>query len=470
MSEHPGRAPGAASGDAAYIDARLCALVRPESEPYAARAGRAQRHVRALLEHLGQPQRGLPVIHIAGSKGKGTTALLCEALAESCGLRTGTFTSPHLQRWTERFRIGGREITPGALRAALDRVLAASIPANRLDPSYPVSFFEVLTATALHLFRAQGVELAILEAGLGARDDATGVVAPRACCITSVEMEHVDKLGPGLRDIARHKAGVLRAGVPAAIARLPAPAREEVALQAARIGAPLLRLGHEIGLGLRRESDAMCMTLALGPHRWRLRTRLAAPHLARDAALAVACLHASGMMPAQTLARAVPEALAAANLPGRVEIMASAPWLVVDGAHTRASLRALARALRALPAARFHLLVSLSGDKAPSLLLRPLLDLADEVTVTRADPQRSRAARAVAAELAGRTATLRVLEDPHEALALALSRQGPRDLLCATGSVYMAGLARSVFAARLQADRRQASQAAPGPAAGPTHA
>ncbi|NIW85791.1 MAG: bifunctional folylpolyglutamate synthase/dihydrofolate synthase, partial [Gammaproteobacteria bacterium] len=225
----------------------LHSLIRPDFRPYAQRAPYALESVARLLERAGHPHRGLPVIHIAGSKGKGSTALAAEAVLEATGHSTGTFTSPHLQRWTERFRVGGREITGAHLAETLEalrphvEVLCAEHPEN------PPSFFDVLTAAALLLFRASRVDCAIMEVGIGGRYDATNIVEPAVTCVTGIELEHVDKLGNDLASIARHKGGIIKPAVPVIAAPLPSPAAEQISACAAAQRAPLLRLGREIG-------------------------------------------------------------------------------------------------------------------------------------------------------------------------------------------------------------------------------
>ncbi|NCF28208.1 MAG: bifunctional folylpolyglutamate synthase/dihydrofolate synthase, partial [Gammaproteobacteria bacterium] len=195
----------------------LMSLVREDPRPYQARARLAQLPVRALLARAGNPQVSLPVVHIAGSKGKGSTALYLEAILHSAGLTTGTFTSPHLQRWTERYRVDGREITAEEFAALFARLQPHVLGLLHQDEASAPSFFDVLTAAALLLFADQGVDCAIIEAGIGGRLDATNVVQPMLSCITSVELEHTDKLGASIAAIAGEKAGIIKMEVPVII-------------------------------------------------------------------------------------------------------------------------------------------------------------------------------------------------------------------------------------------------------------
>lgn len=397
----------------------LLGLVRDDPRPYQDRARLPELPVRPLLARVGDPQDTLCVVHIAGSKGKGSTALYLEAMLQRAGLGTGTFTSPHLQRWTERLRVHGRESTD----AEFCRVIARLAPHVRElqaenDAGAP-SFFDVLTAAALMLFAERHVDCAILEAGIGGRLDATNVVAPALTCITSVELEHTDKLGDTIEAIAREKAGIIKKGVPVVVGMLPPSADAVIRARAAEQRAPVEPVRVPVGDGCR----------------------------ALNAAIAAACARrvAAGR---KGLADAVADAIAATHLPGRMEIVARHPWVVIDGAHTRSSAEALAHMLEGLPARRRHLLVSLSGAKDAATVLAPLLERADSVVVTSADPMRSADSRGVAAELVARgypTAHIRAIGDPREAIARSRGALADDDLLCIAGSMYLAGLARGAL-------------------------
>jgi folylpolyglutamate synthase/dihydropteroate synthase len=226
----------------AEAEAWLEGLINLERSPAELRRARLSlAPVEALLARVGEPQRGLRVVHVAGSKGKGSTALLGEALLRAVGLSTGTFTSPHLERWTERFRIDGHEVPGDALAAAVTR-LRPHVDALRQGAD-PPSFFDVTTAAAFLLFAEAGVDVALVEVGLGGRLDSTNVVAPAVCCITSIELEHTEKLGDTLAAIAGEKAGIAKAGVPLVVGALPAEAAEVVEARARALGCPLARLG-----------------------------------------------------------------------------------------------------------------------------------------------------------------------------------------------------------------------------------
>jgi dihydrofolate synthase/folylpolyglutamate synthase len=427
--------------------------------------------VRRLLARLGDPHAGLRVVHVAGSKGKGSTVLLAESVARAAGLRVGAFTSPHLERWTERFRIDGREVAGGRLAAAVEGVRPHVEALRAEDRGEAPTFFDATTAVALRLFREAGVDLVLLEVGLGGRLDSTNVVTPAVGCITSIELEHTDRLGTTLAAIAGEKAGILKAGVAAVVGELPDEARRVVAERARELAAPVAWLGRDLrveaegdaghGLPIRIRDGSLCVEARLP---------VLGRHQAQNAALAVACLRRSGLLDDADLAAAARRGLAEVALPGRAELLGRRPTLLVDAAHTAASARALARVLETLPRRRARLVLSISSDKDVAALLAELLPGMDEVTVTRAEPSRSLDPAAVAAAVraAAPALPIRVVPNPHLAVRAAADGLEPEDLLCATGSVYLAGIARSVLREPSPAGRVRVSRRHPdGRLAGP---
>jgi dihydrofolate synthase/folylpolyglutamate synthase len=433
------------SSAAAWLEGLLDVEKRPDV-PY---ARLSLEPVTRLLARLGDPQRGLSVIHVAGSKGKGSTALFAESLLRAAGERVGTFVSPHLERWTERFRIDGEEVPGGDLAAAVRRLRPEVEALRAQDPAGAPTFFDATTAAALCLFREAKLDRVVLEVGLGGRIDSTNVVTPAVACITTIELEHTDKLGDTLAAIAGEKAGILKPGVPAVCGALPDEARRVVEARALELAAPVSWLGEELhGEVLAADDEGLALRLRDGDFAVEGRAPVLGEHQAANAALALACVRRAGV-PDAVLAATAARGLAAVELPGRAELLARAPWIVVDGAHTGASARALARVLETLPRRRTHLVLSVSGGKDLSAILAALLPAADEVTVTRAEPRRSQdpALLAEAIRCAAPGCELRVVPNPHLALRAAREKLGANDLLCATGSVYLAGIARAVLSA-----------------------
>jgi dihydrofolate synthase/folylpolyglutamate synthase len=426
----------------------LQGLINYERAPSFAGARFSLAPIQALLAKLGNPERGLRVLHIAGSKGKGSTALLSEALLSAAGLRTGTFTSPHLERWTERFRVAGREIDGDRLADAVAKIRPA-VDALRETEEAP-SFFDATTAAALLIFAEERVDIAILEVGLGGRLDSTNAVTPAVTCITTIELEHTDKLGSTLAAIAGEKAGIVKRGAPLVTGDLAPDAAAVAAQRAREAGVPLARLGEELSNEVLCESlDRLRVRVRDGDFACEFELSAAGAHQAANAALALACARRLEVVSDAALARAAQQAFAHVALPGRVEIVSRAPWILIDGAHTEASAKALARVLAQIPRRSAHLVVSISAGKALAAICAALAPHADQLTITRAEPIRSLtpaevadAFRAVSPGL-----DLRIVPNPHLALRAARESSGPGDLLCATGSFYLAGIARSVLRA-----------------------
>jgi dihydrofolate synthase/folylpolyglutamate synthase len=431
---------------AAWLEGLINVERRPDW-PYA-RMGLSP--VLRLLERLGNPHDGLSVLHVAGSKGKGSTALLAEALLRASGERVGTFTSPHLERWTERFRLDGGEADDTRVADAVERVRPHVECMRAEAPADAPTFFDATTAVALLLFSEAGVDRAVIEVGLGGRLDSTNVVSPAVCAITTIELEHTDRLGSTLAAIAGEKAGIVKPGVPLVIGELPDEAVAVVERVAAEVDAPLARLGREITYGVRVEGEeGGVLDFRDGDFALSAPLALLGAHQAHNTALALACVRRlPGAADGPRLCDAAAKALPDVRLPGRVEVLGRAPWRIADGAHTAASARALAAALQALPHRRARLVLSVSLGKDLDAILGALLPLFDEVTVTRAEPTRSLKPADVAAAVraAAPGTAVRAVPNPHLALRAAREGLGEDDLVCATGSVYLAGLARRLLA------------------------
>ncbi len=428
----------------------LMGLVRDDPRPYQARANLAQLPVRALLARLGDPHVDLPVVHIAGSKGKGSTALYLEAILNAAGLSTGTFTSPHLQRWTERYRVDGLESTALEFAALFAHLQPHVLDLLEEDSSSAPSFFDVLTAAAFVLFAETRVDCAIIETGIGGRLDATNVVHPMLACITSVELEHTDKLGTSIAAIAGEKAGIIKKGVPLVIGPLPGEAESVIRHRAGSLATTVSALEQEIALDTHAGPEGGLAIQVLDDDReyHAVLPGTVSDCNARNAALAIACAHRVAGGGERQLQPAVIRALAETRPPGRMEVVGEHPWVVIDGAHTPASTRALAEMLKCLPAQRMHLVVSLTAARDAAAVLAPLLERAHRVVITNADATRSLDSQRVAADLinhgypASRVATT---PDPRKAVLETREALAPRDLLCVAGSMYMAGVARETL-------------------------
>ncbi len=412
------------------------------SDPFgdAVRAEQGLARIRALLAALGDPQRNVPVVHIAGSKGKGSTGAFIASAASQAGHKVGFYTSPHLHRFPERISIDGQPL-PESEFAAEARAVAAA--AGRLESSQPeigqVSTFEMLTAMAFNAFSRRGCRLAVIEVGLGGRYDSTNVVEPFVSVITRIDLEHTSVLGHTYADIAWQKAGILRRGVPA-VSSPQVPAAEETISRVAReVGSPL-----QIGGRDWTWSGTWRSFTAKGP--WgtvsRLSLGIPGPHQVENACTALAALHIAAAAGIPMPEVAIRTGLAAARWPGRFERHTiDNRDVVFDGAHTPAAATALVQAWRdALGTAPATVVLGMGADKDAGAFLTALQPLIGRLIITRADSPRA-ACPDIIAQAAAK------LGIPHEvqpSVAAAVAAAGARDTAAVliTGSLFVVGEGR----------------------------
>jgi dihydrofolate synthase/folylpolyglutamate synthase len=387
--------------------------------------------IRALLAAIGDPHLGLPCIHIAGSKGKGTTAFACEALLRAAGLRVGAYTKPHLETWRERFRLDGDLVAPQVLVETLGRMQPA-LERLRVDPELRPSFFDVATALALAIFREAGVDVAVIEVGIGGRLDSTNVVESRVSVLTSVQLEHTDKLGPTLEAIAGEKAGIARKGVPFLHAPLDPEAWGALAAKAVDADAPLEEVRARVGA---MGDSGIEVALADGR---RVFAALRGAHQGANVALAVA---ATETFLGRELAARELAALAELHVPARIERFGD---VVLDCAHTPDSLRALRETLAALePGRRWVLIASLARDKDAAGIFAEIGSAARACVLTRGEPVRAADPEELAPlAWASGIETVETALVPRDALARARSLARPGELVVVAGSLYLAGALR----------------------------
>lgn len=406
---------------------------------------------RALLSYLGDPQLAYPSILVAGTKGKGSTVAMIASCLQAAGFRIGRYTSPHLLNWRERTWVDGGWITPAEVVSLLPEIrrAVARIPANLGAPTT----FEVGTALTFAHFARAAVDAAVVEVGVGGRYDATNVLDPLVSVITPISLDHQATLGSSLAEIAAHKAGVLRprrVGIvapqePGVLAVLERIARE--------MGAREVRIGREWRWRPTR-GERFLVEGELDGRRRRLSVRL--PLLGRhqrdNATVAVAAADAFTDAIGQPISdTALLDGLARLQWPGRLEVLGHEPLLVVDGAHNRASSEALVRALREeLAWNNLHLVVGTTREKDAAEILLPLLPLASTLALTRARHGRARdPAEMLAVALQGAPSTpITLHEQVGAALACAIALAGPRDLVLATGSLFLVGEAIAWAASR----------------------
>jgi dihydrofolate synthase/folylpolyglutamate synthase len=384
--------------------------------------------MRAALAVRGHPERAFPALHVAGTNGKGSTAAMLESVLRAAGHRTGLYTSPHLVDFAERIRAGGATIPHHGVVELVAEARAALEPAG-----IALTHFEFATLVAFEWFARIGVEVAVVEVGLGGRLDATNVVDAVATAVTSVALDHEEFLGDDLAGIAAEKAGILAPGVPVVVGALPAVADAVVAARAAELGAPLRRAGADGRLvdaagGLAFDAVPAWDRLVLG---------LRGAFQRANAEVALGMLAAvQARFPCTP--DAVRRGLAETSWPGRLATLQTAPLVVADAAHNPAGVAALCAELPALvDGRRTVLVVAVMHDKPWEEMLRQLTPFADTVVCTQVG-RRAVEAAALAA-VAGRMRPAVVLADPRQAIARARQLAGADGAVVVTGSLFLIG-------------------------------
>jgi dihydrofolate synthase / folylpolyglutamate synthase len=415
--------------------------------------------MRRLLRRLGDPHVGLKIIHVAGTKGKGSTAAMIAGALTASGVRTGLYCSPHLHNLEERFLIDGMPATAAERVALIDDVREAVEQLEQDDPRHSErgsTFFEITTAMGLLHFARKSVGAVILEVGMGGRLDSTNVVHPALSIITSISFDHTRQLGNTLAAIAGEKAGICKRGRPAVSGISDGEARDAIRRVAKKHRCPL----RELGTDFRYEAIApepplvRPTTCFVEARTWRtdwgrMSLPLLGRHQAHNAAVALAGLDVlAEVEPSLTVSRDdVIRGFAALRWPARIEVAGEKPWLVIDGAHNAASAAALADTLQVcFPPARRTLVFGTTRDKDLEAQLQVLLPLFDVLIATRyIENSRSVAPEDIAAaafELFGHTAL--IAADPAEALETARQLTAPEDLICVTGSLFLAAESRAI--------------------------
>jgi dihydrofolate synthase/folylpolyglutamate synthase len=416
--------------------------------------------MRKLLRRLGDPQKQLRIIHVAGTKGKGSTSAMVAAALSASGVRTGLFCSPHLHRLEERFAIDGRNATPDEIVALTEAVRPAVAEVDACDPLLrmrELTFFEITTAMGLLHFLHRQAGAVVLEVGMGGRLDSTNVVRPLVSVVTSISFDHTRQLGNTLGAIAGEKAGILKRGRPA-VSGVRAPEAAAVIREfARRRRCPL----HEIdvdftadyrppGVPLLRPDPGRVVVRTWHTDWGEIELPLFGPHQARNAAVALACLDVlAEVEPELTVGRdAVVRGFASLNWPARVEILGEAPWLVIDGAHNVASAEALAETIRTcFPPGRRTLVFGTTRDKDLKGQLAALVPGFDTFIATQyIENPRAVPSEDVAAAIRDRDGrTCQLAADPAEALAVARAATPPDGLICVTGSLFLAAETRALI-------------------------
>jgi dihydrofolate synthase/folylpolyglutamate synthase len=426
----------------------LLSLGRELAAPTQAAAAKFDlENITVLAERLGRPDRAYPIVHIAGTNGKGSTAAFLESILRKAGFRTGLNTSPHLERINERIRLNGEEISDEAFAETFTRIhmlIEELLAAGKLR-AHP-TYFECVTAMAFEAFARARVEFGVFEVGLGGRLDATNIVSPVITIITRVDFDHENFLGHSLREIAGEKAGILKREVPVVLVEQHPEAREVVLARAAELGCLVIEPSQAFRVDQESARDGLPSarvteissgtTFEIAPNlpgRFQLENALNALAAARR-------LQDRGF---RISADAICQGIAGAIWPGRLEKLQSGPDVYLDGAHNPGAARELARFLEQNFAGRkVWLLYGALRDKAVDEIAGQLFPHAREVIFTEPNTSRAISAPRLAEIAAHHASHFRVISSAEQALDLALEEAAPDDAIFITGSLYLVGQLR----------------------------
>ena len=390
-----------------------------------------------LLKAFGNPHRGQKYIHIGGSNGKGSVAAMLESVLMKSGLKVGFYSSPHLVRFTERFRINGQEIAPEKAATIASELIKI------IKPAYPPTFFEVTTAMALIYFARENVDMAIMEVGMGGRLDATNVIRPVVSVITNISLEHQFFLGSRLIDIAKEKGGIIKRGVDLVTAATQPPIVRLFESMCEAKKASLWRVGKEVRY---RSNGSRFSYYGLRRTFKGLELGLKGRFQNRNAALSLAVIEILERKGFKISSHDMEAGLKDTRWPGRMQVVSQAPLIVVDGAHNPEAIRELARSIRNdFGYGRLILVLGVMEDKDVGKILKGILPMADYVFYTRPEYYRS----ASPARLMKEGSTLRrpgeIVDGIWAALDRAKEMAGPADMILVTGSLFTVGEAMTYF-------------------------
>ena len=392
-----------------------------------------------LLARVGNPHRKLRFIHIAGTNGKGSTAAILSRIFSNHGLKVGLYTSPHLVRFTERFRLSDKEVSADRILRVFEKIRVT------MDERQPPTFFEMVTAMAFLYFAEEQADFVIAETGMGGRLDATNVISPEVCVITNVGFDHQDFLGSTLSSIAREKAGIIKQGVPVVTGALQSVAQGILKTTCMNKSAPLYRFKSDFSV--RRKSNGSFQYRGIQRQLPSLSVNLRGPHQVGNAALALATLE---ILEQKRLVSLWPELIGRAmrevRWPARLEVLATRPTILLDGAHNPQGAESLRDALKkSFTYKKLHLVMGIMADKDILGILRRLLPMAETAIFTQ--PRYARAANPDDIRKMARPYIQKyyVIADSASAIQEARHLAGPDDLICITGSLYFAGEVKEIF-------------------------
>lgn len=392
--------------------------------------------VRLLLDNLGQPEQNFPTIHVVGTNGKGSTSAFLASILAASGLRTGLFTSPHLVSFTERFRINGSEITPERLEPLLSTCLNS---ANGDE-----TFFEIVTGIAARYFAEENVDVAIMEAGMGGRSDATAALLGIATVITPISLDHCDYLGTTIEQIVREKAGIAEPGTPVIIGHQTPEAARSLAGCFGLDSQRVTWTDKSVSCGW--NTDGTLTYHGISTNLANLLSGITGRYQSHNAALALTAAEILGTCRFTISKEVLRNGIGLARWPGRMEYIPGQPPLLLDGAHNPAGAAALAEALGDLHYRRLLLVIGVMADKEIAEIVSSLAPLTTAWYCVSPAIERAMDDTALAAVLSNTGAPARACGSVGNGISAARNDAADDDLILVCGSLFTVGEAKAWLA------------------------
>ncbi len=397
------------------------------------------RRMDELLGRLGNLHLKARTVHIAGTKGKGSTAVMIASALTASGYTTGLFTSPHLHVFNERIRVDDRLITEDELVAMVEKLKPEVAAVNEKATYGRITTFELITALGFAFFEMKGADFQVIEVGLGGRLDATNIVRPEVCVITSISRDHTEVLGEDLAGIAAEKAGIIKPDSTVVTAPQVSEVEEVIEKVCLETGSKLVRVGSDVtwrSSGFDSDRQGLQVTGRRGSYD--VSILLLGRHQLINGAVAVAALEVLAEKGYDISPESIAAGLAKVNWPGRLQVLNRRPLVVVDGAHNPESARLLKQSLEEyFDFERAILILGVSADKDIAGIVGELLPLFDQVIATHSIHPRALATAPILAEFSRHGLKVRETEDISTALPLALDMAGEKDMICVTGSLFV---------------------------------
>lgn len=404
--------------------------------------------IKILLERLGNPEKSLKILHIAGTNGKGSVSRFLYEGIQANGYRAGLYTSPFLEVFNERIEADGRMISDEELADLTDRVTGEAEKMVEEGMDSPTEF-EVVTAIAFLFFQEKELDYVVLEVGLGGRGDSTNVIdAPLISVITSISMDHMDRLGNTLEEIAGEKAGIIKPGIPVVMNVNQRDAARVIASKAYKSGAKLFDVSPIPVRILEESLEGSTLNMELfGTDYSDVRISMAGRHQTENIKTALAALEILRKNGQIRLQRdRLYEGVLKARQPGRMEMMAKDPLILLDGAHNQAGAAALAEAAEyLLPKGKIRMIIGALADKDVEGMISEFLKITKDFIATEPNNERRMTAGQLSDIINDRGGNCKAIPEPAEALKKALSEQEPPDVLIAAGSLYLIGQLRGII-------------------------